>query len=102
MTDQLEKLIDGAAIINMLKPIPNSTFEEYITGVITTYINNQLKDVVQLDLIWDRYLYDSLKGNMHEKRGKSVCRRVSTKVNSNWQEFLRIDENKVELFRYIA
>ena len=110
MTDQLKtpevqvKLIDGAAIVNMLKPIPNSTFEEYMTGVFTTYINNQLKDVVRLDLIWDRYLYDSLKGTTREKRGRGVRRRVSatTKVPSNWQEFLRIDENKIELFRYIA
>ena len=86
----------------MLKPIPNSTFEEYITGVFTTHINNQLKDVVRLDLIWDRYLYDSLKGTTREKRGKGARRRVSTKVNSNWQEFLRIDEKKVELSRYIA
>ena len=55
-------------------------------------------------MIWDSYLEDTLKGHTREKRGKGVRRQVSnkTKTPSNWQEFLRIDENKTELFQYLA
>ena len=39
-----------------------------------------------------------------EKRGKGVRRRVepSSAVLGNWQEFLRIDENKEELLSFLA
>ena len=41
---------------------------------------------------------------LKKKTGKGVRRRVepSNSIPSNWQEFLRIDENKVELFSYLA
>ena len=98
------KLIDGATIVNMLKPNSNATFNEYVTDTFVSYIDSQLKDVFRIDLIWDMHKADSLKGATREKRGKGVRRRVSekTKVPTNWHEFLRIDDNKVELFQYIA
>ena len=46
-----------------------------------------------MDLIWDRYLYDSLKGTTREKRGKGVRRRVSTNVPSRWEEFFKLQLN---------
>lgn len=98
------KVIDGAVIVNILKPKPNTTFEEYAKYVFIKYIQNQLKNAARLDLIWDRYLEDSLKGHTRQKRGKGIRRQVSgkTKTPSNWQEFLRIDNNKTELFQYLA
>ena len=45
-----------------------------------------------------------MKAETRVKRGKGVRRRVeaSTPIPGNWQEFLRTDENKVELFSFLA
>jgi len=47
---------------------------------------------------------DSLKVDTRSKRGKGVRRRVkpSSAVSPNWQEFLRIEDNKTELFSFLA
>jgi len=47
---------------------------------------------------------DSLKADIHSKRGKGVTRRVepSSAVTGNWQQFLCIDDNKMELFSFLA
>ena len=63
-----------------------------------------MKDVQRIDIIWDTYKQDSLKGMTREKRGEGARRRVSemARVPSNWQEFLRNDLNKTELFKLLA
>ena len=47
---------------------------------------------------------DSLKGTIKAKRGKSVRRRVVGKaaVPENWQNLLRFDSNKTELFSFLS
>ena len=47
---------------------------------------------------------ESLKAETRSKRGKGVRRHVapSTAIPRNWKEFLRIDENKVDLFSFLA
>ena len=47
---------------------------------------------------------ESLKADARSKRGKGVRRHVeqSSAVPGNWQAFLRIDENKTELFSFLA
>ena len=49
-------------------------------------------------------LAESLKADTRSKRGKGVRRRVeqSSAIPGNWQEFLRIDNNKTELFSFLA
>jgi len=50
------------------------------------------------------YLRDSLKSGTREKRGIGTRTRVTanTKIPKNWTEFLRVDDNKTELFHYLA
>ena len=50
--------------------------------------------------MWDDYH----KTETRSKRGKGVRRRVEPchAIPGNWQEFLRIDDNKTELFSYLA
>ena len=63
-----------------------------------------LARVTRVDIIWAVYIPESLKSTARENRGKGVRRRVAA-VNSipgNWQEFLRVDENKTELFSFLA
>ena len=54
--------------------------------------------------MWDVYEPDSLKASARERRGKGTRRRVedNTKIPSNWQEFLKINVDKVERFTLLA
>ena len=97
-------LLDGAAIVNMLKPGVSKTFQEYSKTVFLPYVTNQLRNVVRVDVEWDRYLPGSLKDSARSKRGKGIRRRVrpDTRIQGNWTAFLRVDENKEELFLFLA
>ena len=54
-------ILDGAAIVNMIKPGTCVTFDEYI-ALIMQYIRNQFKGSVRrVDMVFDVYLDDSLK-----------------------------------------
>ena len=54
--------------------------------------------------MWDDYRPDSLKAQTREMRGKGIRRRVEANnaVPKNWAEFLRINENKTELFAFLS
>ena len=97
-------IIDGAALVNMLKPGTSRTFNEYAATVFLPYICRQLETVQRIDVVWDIYIKDSLKGTTREKRGKGLRRRVEGRntIPKNWQMFLRVDENKTELFEFLA
>ena len=55
-------------------------------------------------MIFDVYREDSLKSEERDKRGKGARKRVTgnSKVPTNWRSFLRNDNNKNELFHFIA
>ena len=97
-------LLDGAAIVKMIKPGASKTFQEYSETVFLPYVTNQLRNVERADVVWDRYLPGSLKDSARSKRGKGIRRRVrpDTRIPGNWTAFLRVDENKEELFLYLA
>ena len=98
-------IIDGAAAINMLKPTNTvKTFQEYADLVFIPYFRGQLQHVQRLDIIWDEYVPNSLKATTREKRGRGIRRRFQslTTFQKNWKEFLRVDENKKELFSFLA
>ena len=54
--------------------------------------------------MWDVYLNDSLTGTARLKSGQGICRRVvgTGAIPWNWQNFLRVDSNKTELFSYLS
>ena len=60
--------------------------------------------ISRLDLVWDRYIEDSLKGTARAKRGKGIRRRVLAggAIPGNWRDFLRVDKNKTELFNFLS
>ena len=96
--------LDGATIVNMLRPGFAKTFSDYATQVFLPYITSQLQHVNRLDVVWDEYIADSLKAETRTRRGKGIRRRVepSNTIPGNWQEFLRINDNKIELFSFLA
>ena len=98
------KFFDGAVIVQMLHPGTAKTFQEYADVVFIQYISSQLERVEQVDIVWDVYIQDSLKSTTRQKRGKGVRRRVAsaTAIPQNWKNFLCLDENKTELFAFLA
>ncbi len=97
-------IIDGAALVNMLRPGAAKKFSDYSQQVFSPYILSELQRVSRVDVVWDEYLTESLKAETRSKRGKGVRRRVepSSAIPGNWSEFLRIDDNKSELFSFSA
>ena len=97
-------VLDGAVIIQLLKAATAKTFNEYAQQVFVPYILSKLHQAARLDLVWDRYITDSLKGTARAKRGKGVRRRVvgGATIPGNWASFLRVDENKTELFSFLS
>lgn len=78
-------------------------FEDYFRDIFKLYIQIQLYFVRRIDIIWDEYFIDSLKLLERIRRGKGIRRRVLLDFNvlGNWESFLRVDENKKELFVYL-
>ena len=97
-------IIDGAAIINMIVPGACVTFDDYAEQAFLPYIMKTLKHVQRVDIVWDVYTPNSLKAETRSRRGKGIRRKVSAKsrIPYNWQAFLRIDENKTELFSFLS
>ena len=90
-------ILDGAAIINMLRPGRANTFDEYASQVVLPNITSQLKHTSRIDVVWDEYRTDSLKADTRQKRGRCISQRVepSSSIPGNWQGFLCTDENKM-------
>lgn len=97
-------IVDGAVIVQMLEPRTSKTFEDYAKEIFLPHIRYQLQHIHRLDIVWDEYLKDSLKASTREKRGKGTRKRVlsSAPVPRNWRDFLRVDDNKKELFHFLS
>ena len=97
-------MLDGAALINMLVPGLSKTFQQYSDHVFLPYIRNKAEGAQRVDVVWDRYFSHSLKATARKRRGKGIRRRVKpdTKIPGNWAPFLREEDNKEELFSFLA
>lgn len=97
-------VLDGPAIVHMLKPGSARTFRDYAQDVFLPYVKLQLDKAQRIDIVWDDYRPGTLKEQTREKRGKGVRRRVAPQnaVPKNWGEFLRHAENKKELFSFLS
>ena len=93
------KVLDGAAIVHMVRPGACRTFEEYSQQRFLPYITSQLETVSIVDIVWDRYLTDSLKQSTRDRRthsGTTQRERVNAgaPIPANWEAFLRSNANK--------
>ena len=97
-------IIDGAAVVNMIKPATEKTFSRYAEQSFLPYVKTQLRHVKRVDIVWAEYVENSLKATTRSDRGAGVRRRVaaSNQLPRNWKEFLHVDENKRELFKFLA
>ena len=97
-------ILDEAAIVHMVWPGAEKTSQAYAENVFLSYTGHMLQTVSRLDVVWDVYRSNSLKNCTREERGKGKTRRVTANgvIPSNWHTFLWADENKTELFKFLA
>ena len=97
-------VLDGAAIVNMLRPDSAKTFQDYAKDVFLPYVKSQLDKAQRVDIVWDDYRQGTLKQQTRDKRGKGVRRRVAPQnaLPKNWGEFLKLADNKKELFSFLG
>ncbi len=97
-------VLEGSVLVHLLRPGHSVYFKDYIDQVFGPHIILWFGTHQREDVIFDTYRQGSLKAATHEKRGKGTRRRVklSTKVPGNWASFLRVNENKQELFALIS
>ncbi len=99
------KILDGAAIVQMMPPGCAKTFGQY-SSLFVESVKKEFRSesMRRIDVVFDRYFPDSLKSDTREKRGCGT--RISVKANTpicnNWRQFLRVSENKEELFALLA
>eukprot|EP00058_Branchiostoma_floridae_P011619 XP_002597107.1 hypothetical protein BRAFLDRAFT_76362 [Branchiostoma floridae] len=103
--DSDASILDGAVIVNMLRPGVCKTFGEYATKIFVPYIQREQEQTRRVDIVWDQYIDNSLKAQTRDKRavGQSQRRRVeeTSPIPNNWQQFLRSNDNKKELFDHL-
>ena len=67
----------------------------YADKVFIPHLERHLQDTKRLDVVWDEYIQDSLKGVRRKVSG-------STKIPGNWKNFLGDQMNKKELFAFLT
>ena len=97
-------ILDGAVLVQMLRPKNCKTFKDYSTSMFLPHLKSWLQKAQRVDLVWDDYFECSLKASSRESRGRGQRRRVlsSAPLPTDWQAFLRLDENKKELFAFLS
>ena len=97
-------IIDGAALINEKSPGTARTFDDYAKDVIIPTLQSYARHYYRTDVVFDIYKPDSLKAMTRSKRGTGIRRKVvgSSRLPGSWNNFLRLDDNKTELFEFLA
>lgn len=93
-------IIDGSALVNSLPPQTSKTFEDYAALDVLPTIQAYSAKYKRTDIVFDVYHPLNLKSEIRSKQGRGVRRRVTStsKVPSNWWNFLRDSNNKAEIF----
>ena len=94
-------IVDGAA--EVIKP-RTKIFFGYAEQSFLPYEKTQLRHGKRVDIVWDEYVENSLKATTRSERGAGVRRRdtANNQLPRHWKEFLRVDENRRELFKLLA
>ncbi|KAJ8351997.1 hypothetical protein SKAU_G00234730 [Synaphobranchus kaupii] len=97
-------IIDGSALINSLPPRTSKTFDEYAALDVLPTIQVYSSKYKRTDILFDVYRKASLKAETRLRRGLGARCRVTDngKVPRNWRSFLRENDNKTELFNFLA
>ena len=90
------------SLINSKQPGQGRNFDDHANDIILPHIKSLAQSHSRVDVVFDVYHDDSLKGETKLKRGTGSRRKVTgnTKPPKSWNTFLRCDENKPELFGF--
>lgn len=101
--DATAYFFDGAVIIHFINTTGVKTFGEYSLK-LQQYFSQFTSKFQRVDVVWDVYEQDSTKGDAREKRGTGRVQRVDSNLNvpRNWSNFLKVNENEMQLFHLIA
>ena len=98
--------MEGSVIANMTKPKKNQNFKNYCSENFYPQVQKYQKDynAERIDVVFDTYKTQTLKAATRARRGKGIRRKVQDDsiAPTNWHAFLRLDENKTELFNYLS
>ena len=94
-------IIDGGALVNLLKPAPFSTSPQYTENILIRYICAEWNNLNRVDIFWDPYFDNGLKNTTRKKRGRGIRKKLSPQkaIPSNWKDFQR---NKIKLFDFLT
>ena len=103
-------VLDMPAVIHMIKPHKAETFGDYIMQHLLPFLHAQMNEsTTRVDAVWDRYPEQSLKNQARAKRlGTTKKRRIRASGNvpipkgKEWQNYLKIGENKEQLFQFLS
>ena len=99
------KAIDGAAAVHIFTATTAcKIFKGFADKGFLPFVRKEIENVKRLAIECNRYVENSLKDDARESRGQGVRKRaVSTSsMPSNWHSFLGSNENKAELFLFLA
>lgn len=99
-------IFDGAALVHAIPPKTSRTFGEYCDSEFKNRIFNDAErfHVNRIHISWDTYSKACLKKVVRNKRGVGLRRQVTqgNMLPKNWNDFLRCDQNKTELFKLLG
>ena len=103
-------ILDIAVVIHMVRPTRAKVLVEYTSMHLLPFTESQkMPRTTRIDAVWDCYHKHSLKIQSRTKRQADGCIQrtlVSAKIliprGKDWQQFLSINQNKDDLFKYLS
>ncbi|KAE8742024.1 hypothetical protein FOCC_FOCC012440 [Frankliniella occidentalis] len=88
-------VLDGAAIVRIVKPREGTASFQEFGNQVTNYCTNMASKMGcnRIDIVWDQYNENSLK---------ATAPGTFPKRHKQWEEYLKNDGNKAELFVFLA
>ena len=102
-------LVDGMNVVHAIgKPTSCSTFEDLSVIFCQSILSCFKEPCIRVDVVFDTYHTYTIKSGTRDRQitGKRKSHRLvgdgTTKLPSSWQNFISVDENKVDLIRYLT
>ena len=104
--DVTVKVLDGPAVVHMVRPTYGTNYQQYVVRQFMPFITNSVTNSTSRpDIIGDIYPDHNLKAQAQAKRGNPGVTTIvegSTLVPRDWNKFLALSRNKVQLFRFLS
>ena len=102
-------ILDGMAIVQAIgKSAETETFGDYANYISKSVLANFSDTCTPVDVIFDCYKSESIKKATRQRRSRDIrsIRRIisglDVKLPTSWKSFIALEENKVNLIRFLA